>query len=185
LRLAEPFRSLNFSVSLRSVSPPAVFGESNRSPQKGATIMSHRRLCLAFLFAALLSTAAANNSAQNRAQTDHHCHRRRVGRDKRTPVRLHEGLDPVYLQVYNSGIDQTTLRPSVDVDYVLLKDGKELRKQTEDWIGMSEAGQRLTLARLLDTTDLAPGQYDLQVRIHDHVTGQILTPATKFTIVNQ
>src|SRR5262249_37818269 len=31
----------------------------------------------------------------------------------------------VYAQVYNAAIDQTTLRPAVDVDYVLLKDGKE------------------------------------------------------------
>ena len=89
----------------------------------------------------------------------------------------------VYLQVYNSGIDQTTLRPSVDVEYVLMKDGKELRKQAEDWVGMSEAAQRLTLARLFDTFDLAPGNYDLQVRIHDHVTGQLLAPTTSFTIV--
>ena len=89
----------------------------------------------------------------------------------------------VYLQVYNSGLDQTTLRPSVDVEYVLLKDGKELQRQVEDWIGMSEAGQRLTLARLIDTTNLATGQYELQVRIQDHVTGQTLSPGTKFTVV--
>jgi len=35
----------------------------------------------------------------------------------------------VYLQIYNAGIDQTTLRPSVDVEYALIKDGKELGKQ--------------------------------------------------------
>ena len=34
----------------------------------------------------------------------------------------------VYMQVYNAGIDQTTLRPAVDVDYVLLKDGKEISR---------------------------------------------------------
>src|SRR5882762_7724178 len=31
----------------------------------------------------------------------------------------------VYMQIYNAGVDQTTLRPSVDVEYALLKDGKE------------------------------------------------------------
>ncbi len=61
----------------------------------------------------------------------------------------------VYLQVYNAGIDQTTLRPSVDVEYALIKDGKELGKQTEDWRGLSDSGQRLTLARLIDTRNLA------------------------------
>ena len=53
----------------------------------------------------------------------------------------------VYLQIYNAGIDQTTLRPSVDVEYALMKDGKELGKQAEDWKRLSDSGQRLTLAR--------------------------------------
>ena len=89
----------------------------------------------------------------------------------------------VYLQVYNAGIDQTTLRPSVDVEYALMKDGKELGKQTEDWHGMSDSGQRLTLARLIDTRGLTPGEYELTIRIHDRVSGQALAPAAKFTVV--
>jgi GWxTD domain-containing protein len=88
----------------------------------------------------------------------------------------------VYLQVYNAGIDQTTLRPSVDVEYVLSKDGKEVGKQPEDWRGMSDSGQRLTLARLVDTQPLPVGEYELMVRIRDRVSGQTLSPAAKFTI---
>jgi len=96
----------------------------------------------------------------------------------------HRG-DPVgvYMQIYNAGIDQTTLRPSVDVEYVLLKDGKELGKQTEDWSGMGNAGQRLTLARLIDTRALPSGDFELQVRIRDRVNGQQLTPSQKFSVV--
>lgn len=89
----------------------------------------------------------------------------------------------VYMQVYNAGIDQTTLRPSVDVEYALLKDGKELGKQVEDWKGMSDAGQRLTLARLIDSSPLTPGEYELAIRIRDRVSGQTLTPSSKFTVV--
>ncbi|MGI8896881.1 MAG: GWxTD domain-containing protein [Pyrinomonadaceae bacterium] len=89
----------------------------------------------------------------------------------------------VYLQVYNAGIDQTTLRPSVDVEYALLKDGKELGKQVEDWRGMSDAGQRLTLARLIDSAPLTPGEYELAIRIRDRVSGQTLSPSSKFTVV--
>jgi GWxTD domain-containing protein len=88
----------------------------------------------------------------------------------------------VYLQVYNAGIDQTTLRPSVDVEYALLKDGKELGKQAEDWRGMSDAGQRLTLAKLIDSRGLPPGDYELAIRIRDRVSGQALTPTAKFTV---
>ena len=90
----------------------------------------------------------------------------------------------VYLQVYNAGIDQTTLRPSVDVEYALLKNGKEIYKQVEDWRGISDSGQRLTLARMIDTRNLVPGDYELTIRIHDRVSGQALSPASKFTVVS-
>jgi len=89
----------------------------------------------------------------------------------------------VYLQIYNAGIDQTTLRPAVDVEYVLMKDGKEIGKQPENWQGMSDAGQRLTLARLIDSQRLTPGDYELTIRIRDRVSGQALTPSAKFSIV--
>ena len=88
----------------------------------------------------------------------------------------------VYLQVYNSGIDQTTLRPSVDVEYILMKGGKELLKQAEDWSGLSDSGQRLTLARLLPTDQLAPGEYELKIKLRDRVSNQSLEPSAKFTI---
>jgi len=92
--------------------------------------------------------------------------------------------DPVgvYLQVYNAAIDQMTLRPAADVEYLLLKDGKELSKEVEDWRQINDAGQRLTLTRLIDTRSLVPGEYEIQVRIKDHVTGQEITPSAKFTI---
>jgi GWxTD domain-containing protein len=88
----------------------------------------------------------------------------------------------VYMQIYNAGIDQTTLRPSVDVDYVLSKDGKEIGKQPEDWRGMSDSGQRLTLARLIATNGLAPGEYEVAVRVRDRVSGQTLSQSSKFTV---
>ena len=90
----------------------------------------------------------------------------------------------VYLQVYNAGIDQTTLRPAVDVDYVLTKGGKEILRQPEDWSGLSDSGQRLTLARLLPTTGLASGDYELKVLTKDRVSGQVIENKGKFTITN-
>lgn len=89
----------------------------------------------------------------------------------------------VYLQVYNAGIDQTTLRPAVDVDYVLFKDGKEVFRQKEDWEGLSDSGQRLTLAKLLPTTLLPLGNYEIRVQIRDLVGGQVVENKGKFTIM--
>jgi hypothetical protein len=63
-----------------------------------------------------------------------------------------------------------------------MKDGKELGKQAEDWKGMSDSGQRLTLARLIDTRNLGNGEYEIAIRIRDRVTGQSLAPSQKFTV---
>lgn len=88
----------------------------------------------------------------------------------------------VYLQIYNAAIDQTTLRPAADAEYVLLKNGKEIAKHTEDWRQSNDAGQRLTLSRLIDSRSLEPGEYQIQVRIRDHVSGETISPAATFTI---
>lgn len=90
----------------------------------------------------------------------------------------------VYLQVYNAGIDQTTLRPAVDVEYVLTKDGKEVLKQAEDWSGLSDSGQRLTLARLLPSATLELGDYEIKVLTKDRVSGQVIENKGKFRLVN-
>lgn len=92
----------------------------------------------------------------------------------------------IYLQVYNAGIDQTTLRPAVDVEYVLTKNGKEVLRQAEDWSGLSDSGQRLTLARLLPTDTMPLGDYEINVVIKDRVSGQTLKDDRlkgKFTIL--
>jgi GWxTD domain-containing protein len=88
----------------------------------------------------------------------------------------------VYLQVYNAGIDQTTLRPAVDVSYILTRGGKVVLQQPEDWTGLSDSGQRLTLARLLQTDQLEAGDYEIKIQIKDRVGNQTLEPAGKFTI---
>ena len=90
----------------------------------------------------------------------------------------------IYLQVYNAGIDQTTLRPAVDVSYVLTKDGKEILKQPEDWSGLSDSSQRLTLARLLPTTTLGLGDYEIKVITRDKVSGQVIENKGKFSIAD-
>jgi GWxTD domain-containing protein len=110
-----------------------------------------------------------------------------IGQNKVIPnvsATYHRGSDVgIYMQVYNAGIDQTTLRPSVDVEYALMKDGKQIGSQAEDWRGMSDAGQRLTLARLMPTSGLVPGDYKIEIRIKDRVTSQTLNQTANFTIL--
>lgn len=88
----------------------------------------------------------------------------------------------IYMQVYNAGIDQTTLRPAVDVEYILMKGGKEILRQPENWEGLSDSGQRLTLARLLPTQGIPTGEYEIIIRVKDRVSGQTFDRSSKFTI---
>ncbi|MBA3334815.1 MAG: GWxTD domain-containing protein [Acidobacteria bacterium] len=90
----------------------------------------------------------------------------------------------IYMQVYNAGIDQTTLRPAVEVEYILMKSGKEILRQPETWEGLSDSGQRLTLARMIPTAQMAPGDYEIKIRIKDKTktTNNMLEPTAKFTV---
>lgn len=92
----------------------------------------------------------------------------------------------LYLQVYNVAIDQATLRPSVDIEYIVTQKDKQIMRIKED--GKSGLGQltsqQITLARLVPISDLKPGFYDLVVSITDHVAGKTTTtPKAPFQIV--
>ena len=91
----------------------------------------------------------------------------------------------IYIQVYNTKINETTLRPDVDVEYILEKGGKVVLRQEEDWNGLSDSGQRLTLARLLPTRNMPLGEYQIKILIKDKVGTQIrrLEPKAKFRII--
>lgn len=83
----------------------------------------------------------------------------------------------VYMQVYNVAIDQATLRPSVDIEYVVSRKDKEVMRIKED--GKSSLStinsQQITLARLIPLKNFEPGFYDVQVTIKDNVAGTMVT----------
>jgi GWxTD domain-containing protein len=83
----------------------------------------------------------------------------------------------VYMQVYNVAIDQATLKPSLDISYIVSQKDKEVMRVKEDGKGgLSQLNsQQITLARLLPLQDLKPGFYDLSVSINDQVAGKTLT----------
>jgi len=159
-----------------------------RDITSGATQVKHLGFTVPKYDAKQLSTSTLVLAAKLQSMSDQPAVGQfTIGQFKVIPnvARTYRKGEPVgiYMQVYNAGIDQTTLRPSVDVDYVLLKDGKELGKMPEDWRGLSDAGQRLTLARMITSDKLVPGEYELMVRIKDRVSGQSLSPSEKFTVV--
>jgi GWxTD domain-containing protein len=89
----------------------------------------------------------------------------------------------VYMQVYNVAIDQATLKPSVDVEYVITQKDKEVARFKEDGkLGMSVLNsQQITLSRLIPLKGLK-GEYDLTVKVTDNVAGKTITRKEWFKV---
>jgi GWxTD domain-containing protein len=83
----------------------------------------------------------------------------------------------IYMQVYNVAIDQATLRPSVDIEYVITQKDKEVMRVKEDGKnGLSSINsQQITLAQMVPLKDFKPGHYDVHVVIKDNVANQMIT----------
>src|SRR5262245_57642653 len=83
----------------------------------------------------------------------------------------------IYMQVYNIAIDQATLKPSVDIEYIITQHDKEILRVRED--GKNSLStidrQQITLARLFPLKDFQPGFYDVRVIIKDNVAAQLIT----------
>jgi GWxTD domain-containing protein len=87
----------------------------------------------------------------------------------------------LYLQVYNLGIDPVTHRPSVQVHYDIVKDGKTVVSK-EQRTAMGNASQKLILAETLPLKSLAPGKYTVTIIITDNVRKQTVTPSESFEL---
>src|SRR5581483_578706 len=97
------------------------------------------------------------------------------------------GTMGVYMQVYNVQIDQATLRPSVEVEYVISQNNKEVARFREDGKNSLSSlnSQQITLGRVIPLKDLKDGQYDFSVIVTDKVANKTLTRKESFQVVRQ
>jgi len=88
----------------------------------------------------------------------------------------------IYMQVYNLGLDPATHRPSADIQYDIVKDGKSLLSQTEQAAKITNAAQQLTLQKTMPLRSLQPGKYTVQIKVTDNVKNQTVAPAATFEL---
>jgi len=88
----------------------------------------------------------------------------------------------IYMQVYNLGQDQKSHKPSLDVEYELLKDGKPLLDQPEDPNKLKEASQQFTLEKQMPLKVLQPGKYTVQIKVTDKIKNQTISPSDSFEV---
>jgi hypothetical protein len=88
----------------------------------------------------------------------------------------------IYMQVYNLGLDPQTHKPSADILYEILKDGKPLLSQNEQAAKLNNASQQVTLQKTMPLRSLTPGKYSVQIKVTDNVKNQTVSPVASFEI---
>jgi GWxTD domain-containing protein len=88
----------------------------------------------------------------------------------------------IYMQIYNLGLDATTHKPSVNVEYAILKDGKAILDQPEDPANLKRAAQQFTIQKTMPLASLPPGKYTVQIKVTDNIKKQMLSPSATFEL---
>jgi len=65
---------------------------------------------------------------------------------------------------------------------VLLKEQREIWTTTESSDSIHQAGEQITVNRLIPLSAFAPGRYSLEVLVRDRVSGQSVTRNAEFTL---
>jgi hypothetical protein len=91
----------------------------------------------------------------------------------------------LYLQLYEFGLDQTTSSPVIEVHYRIIREGESVLELSggERQALRLYSDSRAALIKVLPTDQLEPGEYVLEVRILDLVSGQDMFQSQKFVLV--
>jgi GWxTD domain-containing protein len=89
-----------------------------------------------------------------------------------------------YMQVYNATLDQTSLKPSLEITFTLKSGGKVL-EALQDLAGDSIqffSGQRVVVLGKIPLKSVAPGKYELEMKIVDRISNRTLLNSAAFRV---
>jgi GWxTD domain-containing protein len=89
-----------------------------------------------------------------------------------------------WMQVYNLGIDQQTRKSSANISYevVNLATNKPVVQLAESTAALGNVGEQVTLQKSLPLRDMAPGTYQITIKVDDQVSKQDLKSTAKFGV---
>jgi GWxTD domain-containing protein len=89
-----------------------------------------------------------------------------------------------WMQVYNLGVDEKTKRPSATVEYKVINTAtnQPVLDLTESTAQMGNVGEQITLAKSLPVNELAPGVYQVTIKVNDLVSKETISPTAKFAV---
>src|SRR5262245_39218199 len=88
----------------------------------------------------------------------------------------------IYMQVYNLKSDEATHKSSATFQYTVKKGDQQVLQFKETSKDMKQAGDQITIERLLPLATLAPGKYTLEINATDALTNQTITRTADFTV---
>jgi GWxTD domain-containing protein len=104
--------------------------------------------------------------------------------DEKTSVFAKNEKVNLWMQVYNLGVDEKTNKPSATVEYQVVNtaNNQAVLNLTESTAQMGNIGVQMTLAKSLSVGQLAPGNYQVTIKVNDMVSKQTIAPTAKFTV---
>src|SRR6267154_918402 len=88
----------------------------------------------------------------------------------------------IYMQVYNLKPDDKSHKSSATFQYTVKKGDQQVMQFKETSADMKQAGDQVTIERLLPLATLAPGKYMLEINATDTITNQTITRTAEFTV---
>jgi GWxTD domain-containing protein len=88
----------------------------------------------------------------------------------------------LYFQVYNLKLDEVTHKPSATVEFLITKNNEEVKKIVEQSSELTNAAAQMTVVKAIQTKDLDPGQYAVQVRVTDNLTKDVIVGKESFVV---
>ena len=89
-----------------------------------------------------------------------------------------------YVQVYNATIDQTSLKPELEVTFAVKSGGKVVESMQDLAGGTIQffSGQRIVVIGKIPLKEIAIGKYTLEISVTDRISSQTAMAATDFSV---
>jgi hypothetical protein len=89
-----------------------------------------------------------------------------------------------WMQVYNLGIDDKTKQNDATIEYQItdLATNKSVLNSQESASKLSPNAEQLTLEKSLPLASLAPGQYQVKIKVNDNLRNQQTEESAKFSV---
>lgn len=90
----------------------------------------------------------------------------------------------LWMQVYNLALDEKTKKPSATIEYQVVNatTNQPVVDFTEKTEQMGNIGDQLTLQKSLPLNALAPGVYQVTIKVNDLLSKQTVSPTAKFAV---